>query len=272
MVRRCASVSGRVTGGRRTAITRFGPGGFFPLGARGPGRRWPLENPIKPHLGAAWRGLALPASTSQAQRRIFFTAGVIASNLPDADLLYSSITPPPLGYLLHHRGHTHTLVGLVGQALLIAVVCQLPAIRRQVGGARNRFWALIGVSLLSHLILDSWNSYGVHPFYPFDMRWYYGDAIFIVEPWFWLFLGVAATVNAQGDRVRLALGILLGVSGRSVCLVRRSSAWITCGALSPRCGAGVAREEVVAAEALRRRTRGCCPLRVNDVRTEAGRA
>jgi inner membrane protein len=170
-----------------------------------------VENLSHSLLGAAMAELALPPSATRAQRRIFFTAGVIAANLPDADLLYSNITPPPLGYLLHHRGHTHTLVGVLGQALLIGAVCLVPALQRRLGDTRKRLWVLIAASLLGHLILDSWNSYGVHPFSPFDMRWYYGDAIFIVEPWFWVFLGVAATANAQGDRSRLLLGALFAV-------------------------------------------------------------
>jgi inner membrane protein len=33
--------------------------------------------------------------------------------------------------------------------------------------------------------LDFTNSYGVHPFWPLDNRWYYGDAVFIVEPLLW---------------------------------------------------------------------------------------
>src|SRR5215470_5595387 len=36
---------------------------------------------------------------------------VLANNLPDMDFVYRRITPGKLGYLLHHRGHTHTLVG-----------------------------------------------------------------------------------------------------------------------------------------------------------------
>jgi inner membrane protein len=145
------------------------------------------------------------------QRRIFFVAGIVAANLPDGDLVYTRITPPPLGYLLHHRGHTHTVAGLVAQALLIGAVCLLPAIRRNVGTLRMRLWALISVSLFSHLVLDSWNSYGVHPFWPFDVRWYYGDAIYLLEPWLWLLLGVAATTNTQNDRGRMLLGAVLAV-------------------------------------------------------------
>jgi inner membrane protein len=47
---------------------------------------------------------------------------------------------------------------------------------------------LLGVGLLAsllHIGLDFTNSYGVHPFWPVDNRWYYGDAVFIVEPLFW---------------------------------------------------------------------------------------
>ena len=61
------------------------------------------------------------------------------------------------------------------------------AVRR---AERLRLWTLIAAGLLSHSRLDAGNSYGVHPFFPFDSRWYYGDAVFILEPWLWLLLGV----------------------------------------------------------------------------------
>ena len=170
-----------------------------------------MENLTHSLLGAALAELALPDGATKTQRRIFFIAGIVAANFPDADLLYTRITPPPLGYLLHHRGHTHTVAGLVGQALLIGAVCLLPAIRRNVHPLRARLWTLIAVSLLGHLILDSWNSYGVHPFWPADARWYYGDAIYIFEPWLWLLLGVAATANTRNARARAVLGAVLAV-------------------------------------------------------------
>ena len=168
-----------------------------------------MDNITHSLLGATLAELALPSGASRVQRRSFFVAGILAANLPDADLVYTAITPGPLGYLLHHRGHTHTLVGLVGQALLIGAVCWLPAVRRNLGSLRTRFAALIAVGLLSHLALDSWNSYGVHPFWPWDPAWYYGDAIFILEPWIWLMLGVAVVLNTRNGRGRVALGTVL---------------------------------------------------------------
>lgn len=170
-----------------------------------------MENLSHSLVGAALAELALPANASTPQRRLFFWAGITAANLPDADLLYSSITPPPLGYLLHHRGHTHTFAGLIALASLIAVVCMLPLIRRSVALSPGRFWPMIAVALCSHIMLDWWNSYGVHPFFPVDMRWYYGDAVSIFEPWLWVILGAAATLNARGDRARLLLIALFAV-------------------------------------------------------------
>jgi inner membrane protein len=170
-----------------------------------------VENLTHSLLGAALAELTLPADATKTQRRLFFVAGIVAANLPDADLIYTRITPSPLGYLLHHRGHTHTVAGLAVLALLMGAVCLLPAMRRQVGTLRPRLWTLIALGLLGHLVLDSWNSYGVHPFWPLDVRWYYGDVVYILEPWLWLLLGVAATLNTRNDRGRMVLAAALAV-------------------------------------------------------------
>ncbi|MEP6593790.1 MAG: hypothetical protein ABJC51_08850, partial [Acidobacteriota bacterium] len=56
------------------------------------------------------------------------------------------------------------------------------------------------------LALDGFNSYGVHPFFPFGGRWYYGDAVFIFEPWIWIALGTAGILNAERTWQRLIIG------------------------------------------------------------------
>jgi inner membrane protein len=38
------------------------------------------------------------------------------------------------------------------------------------------------VALLSHILLDWTNNYGVRPFFPFNARWYAGSIVFIFEP------------------------------------------------------------------------------------------
>lgn len=168
-----------------------------------------MENITHSLLGATLAEAMLPPGAEPRQRRLFYIAGIVAANLPDADLLYTRITPPPLGYLLHHRGHTHTLVGAAGLALLIWLVTLIPSVRRVVTESPGRFWSLITFALLSHIVADSWNSYGVHPFWPLDNRWFYGDSIFILEPWLWTILGVFAAANAQSRAGRLLLSALV---------------------------------------------------------------
>lgn len=61
------------------------------------------------------RSLALehdPAAQQQ-RRRLLLVAGFLASNFPDLDLFLTPLLQRPLGYLLHHRGHTHTLLWVV---------------------------------------------------------------------------------------------------------------------------------------------------------------
>jgi inner membrane protein len=169
-----------------------------------------MDNLTHSLLGGALAHLALPRGADPPARRVFFAVGIVAANLPDIDLLFTGITPRPLGYLLHHRGHTHTLVGLLVGALLLAGVAWLvPTVRRLASPERRRLALLGAVALGSHLVLDSWNSYGVHPFYPFDRRWLYGDAVFIFEPWLWLLLGVALAANASGRWARILVSGLV---------------------------------------------------------------
>jgi inner membrane protein len=171
-----------------------------------------LENLSHSLIGAVLAETALPNDATRSQRTLFYVTGIIAANLPDADLLYTSITPPPLGYLLHHRGHTHTVVGLVALAALIGIVSLIPALRRLIRSAERRYWLLVFAALGSHLLADSWNSYGVHPFWPLTNRWYYGDAVYILEPWLWTLLGVSVAMNTRGNRGRLILsGALIAI-------------------------------------------------------------
>jgi inner membrane protein len=136
---------------------------------------------------------AKTALTPETRRGLFVTLAVIGGNLPDLDLLYSyrgfaQTTSAKLDYMLQHRGYTHTLVGCLLLALLLyAVVEGWARWRRLTLTSRDRL-ALAGMSLFGtflHLAMDFLNSYGVHPFWPWQNRWFYGDSVFIVEPLYW---------------------------------------------------------------------------------------
>jgi inner membrane protein len=131
-----------------------------------------------------------PETEAGAQRvrtRLLLTIACVASNVPDLDLMLTRLLEKPLGYLLHHRGHTHTVLGGLGEiVLLLGLVWLLwPSARRLLRTSRRARLAAAGaacVGVLLHIAMDGLNVYGVHPFWPFDTRWYYGDLVFIVEP------------------------------------------------------------------------------------------
>lgn len=161
---------------------------------------------------------SLPPEPDEAgqrtRHRLLLTACALASNFPDLDLFLTHLLPAPLGYLLNHRGHTHTLLYAMPQALLLVALLWIlwPAARallRRSAPARRGLLLAVALGFALHLGMDYLNSYGVHPFYPFDGRWFYGDAVFIIEPVFWVAFGVPLimAVPAKAPRTVLMAGL-----------------------------------------------------------------
>ncbi len=123
-------------------------------------------------------------------------ACVLAANAPDLDIL--AVLGGKWFYLHHHRGITHSFVGTLALALLIpclfyAVDLLVARIRKRP--PRVRFTGLLIASLIAsatHPLMDWTNNYGVRPFLPWSGEWYYGDLVFIIDPWLWLTVGGAA--------------------------------------------------------------------------------
>ncbi|MDP2314622.1 MAG: metal-dependent hydrolase, partial [Pseudomonadota bacterium] len=130
-------------------------------------------------------------------------AAVLASEAPDLDILLNPFFEDArLGYLVHHRGHTHTIVG----ALVLALGCAGFARWRDRAARPGPLVGLAVGAALIHITADAWNNYGVHPFWPVDASWRYGDMIFILEPLLWLALLPLAFATATRRGVRIGLG------------------------------------------------------------------
>ncbi len=145
-------------------------------------------------------------------RSLALTASIAGNNLPDLDFVYTQVTEGPLGYLMHHRGHTHTFLLALLQGLLIwgAIEAFLKWKKRAWGAGDRVVVALLAVfGCGAHILADGMNNYGIHPFWPWDNSWRAGDFIFIIEPWFWAVLIPPLIVCARTWGARVFLGILL---------------------------------------------------------------
>jgi len=130
---------------------------------------------------------------------------ILAANAPDVDIVTQALGP--YSALALRRGITH---GLPAMVVLPFVVTGLVILwdrrvrqRRGTNTPPVRPAALLGLSFLgvaTHPALDWVNTYGMRWFMPFDPRWSYGDAIFIVDPWMWLVLGGALFVLHSSGR------------------------------------------------------------------------
>jgi inner membrane protein len=125
-------------------------------------------------------------------------AMTLAAEAPDLDTLWS--IDGPIAAFQHHRGWTHTFLGLPFEAAIVVGVVYLYHRWRTRQPSRKSppapiNWTLLFcfslVALLSHLLLDWTNNYGIRPFFPFNPRWYSGSFVFIVEPVLFLILLIA---------------------------------------------------------------------------------
>ena len=129
-------------------------------------------------------------------------AMTLAAEAPDLDTLWS--IRGPVASFEHHRGWTHTLLGIPFEAAAIVGVVwlwhrwrlkrDLSAAAGDSAAARRRkrrealpprwgvLYGIVTIALLSHMLLDWTNNYGVRPFFPFNPRWYAGSFVFIFEP------------------------------------------------------------------------------------------
>jgi len=111
----------------------------------------------------------------------------LAAEAPDLDVL-GNLKGAVFGFA-HHRGFTHSFVGLIfTSSLVVAFMYGIwrPYGQKGTDPGRVPRWGLLFIFAylagLSHILLDFTNNYGVRPFWPFSERWYAWDIVFIVEP------------------------------------------------------------------------------------------
>ena len=111
----------------------------------------------------------------------------LAAEAPDLDVFWG-FKGPVVGFA-HHRGFTHSFVGLILVSAMVTgfmyLVWLLRGRKTNIPNLPPR-WGMLFlfayIAGLSHILLDYTNNYGVRPFWPFSERWYSWDIVFIVEP------------------------------------------------------------------------------------------
>jgi inner membrane protein len=140
-------------------------------------------------------------------------AMILAAEVPDLDILWA--IQGPIAAFQHHRGWTHALIGLPLEAAVVVGAIWLfhrwrlkrskPA--KQSAPIRwGLLYAFALIALLSHLLLDWTNNYGLRPFFPFNPRWYAGSLVFIVEPVMILLLLIALVAPALFGLINSEVG------------------------------------------------------------------
>jgi len=138
------------------------------------------------------------------------TVCVVAANAPDCDIVVG-LTSGRWEYLHHHRGLTHSIVGVLALGILLPSI--IYALDRLIARVRRRaprikYRGLLLASLLvtaTHPLLDWTNNYGVRPFLPWSGQWFYGDLAFVVDPYILLAVGGAAFLATSNHRAKIVL-------------------------------------------------------------------
>jgi inner membrane protein len=142
---------------------------------------------------------------------------LLSANIPDIDIV--ALAKSQLTYLEVHRGPTHSLLAV--PVLALGCVLLVAAIYRQ-RLPWFRAWVVCVIGVLSHLLLDWTNNYGIRPFIPYSMQWFHLDlnsltdgpmlaALGLAAVWPWLSglvsseIGEAKKSTGQG----IAIAILL---------------------------------------------------------------
>ena len=165
-------------------------------------------------------GAALAETRLSNSTPLAAPALILGSNLPDIDAL-TMLVDPDLA-LAVRRGWTHGVlaVAVLPVVLTLALLLLDRALARWRGREPEaRVGPLLGLSTLavaSHPALDWLNTYGVRFLMPFDDTWFYGDALFIVDPWVWLILGAPVVLARSPTLFGSATWTLLGLATTSL--------------------------------------------------------
>ncbi|MDH5356799.1 MAG: metal-dependent hydrolase, partial [Gammaproteobacteria bacterium] len=140
---------------------------------------------------------------------------LIGVNLPDIDGIAKFWGHDASLYF--RRGWSHGIVAMVVLPLVLAALIWLwSRWRNRTTTDRPAFqlrWIILlaFLAVWTHPLLDWMNTYGVRLLMPFDERWFYGDTLFIIDPWIWLVLAAGILLARRTSYRELAFWSVLAM-------------------------------------------------------------
>jgi inner membrane protein len=136
---------------------------------------------------------------------------MIASNFPDIDVAVFATDTLPMSF---RRGWTH---GVLAMAVLPAVLAGAMYALDRASTAQTKanlrgLLLLSYIGVLLHVFMDFLNTYGVRLLKPFSDRWFYGDALYIVDPILYVVFGGALLLGRRPGSRLPRLGFMLAAA------------------------------------------------------------
>jgi inner membrane protein len=178
-------------------------------------------------------GLALGHAGLKRRTPLALTTLALAANAPDIDI---GVMATDTLAVYFRRGWTHgppaMLLLPLGLAGLVAAYDRWVRQRRRLAPRAvvpREVLLLAALGTWSHPLLDYMNSYGIRLLMPFSGRWFYGDALYIVDPWLYLALGLGVWLAARAarrglDGARVA-GRAIAIASMYIALMYASNLW-----------------------------------------------
>jgi len=149
---------------------------------------------------------------------------ILSANAPDIDVI-SGFFGGRWTLLHYHRGITHSIIGTLALGFLIPSIFY--AVDRAIAQRRKRppqirYRGLLIASLIAaatHPLMDWTNNYGVRPLLPWSGKWFYGDLVFIIDPYIWLVLGGVVFLLTSNRRLKVIGWSVLGIASTLLILL-----------------------------------------------------
>jgi inner membrane protein len=114
--------------------------------------------------------------------------GALAQSLPDIDFLMS-FWLSPVDDLLAHRGFAHSILFATVVSVLLGIVATRWG--RPSSITTKKWIVFFALEISVHLMLDAFNNYGIGWFEPFNHTRISFDVIFVADPFYSIWLGIA---------------------------------------------------------------------------------